>query len=127
MRIINPDIIPSGNDTIDRYPLCASGALKILCTTPRVWAEIYKAFEDFRKLIKGPAPRKVREQAPRTKSKGLAKKEGQTAYEPTNAIRCNDAEHRRWVRVKEWFNELTETENSHRENEKGHIIELLQS
>jgi hypothetical protein len=56
-------------------------------------------------LIKGPAPRKVLEQAPRTKSKGGVKNECQTAYEPTNAIRCNDAEHRRWIRVKEWFNE----------------------
>ena len=117
----------SGNDTIDRYPLCASGAVKILCITPKVWGEIYKAFESFRRLIKGPAPRKVLEQAPRTRSKGVSKKQGQAAYEPTNAIRCNDADHRRWVRVKEWFNELQETENNHRENEKGHIIELLRS
>lgn len=116
-----------GNDTIDRYPLCASGAVKILCITPRVWGEIYQAFEAFRRLVKGPAPRKVLEQAPRTQAKGVAKNECQTAYEPTNAIRCNDADHRRWVRVKEWFSELTETENNHRENEKGHIIELLKS
>jgi len=116
-----------GNDTIDRYPLCASGAEKILCITPKVWGEIYQNFEAFQRLIKGPAPRKVLEQAPRTKSKNVAKNECQTAYEPTNAIRCNDADHRRWVRVKEWFSDLTETENNHRENEKGHIIELLQS
>ena len=96
-----------------------------MCVTPKVWGEIYKAFEAFRRLIKGPAPRKVLEQAPRTKSKGVAKNDYQAAYEPTNAIRCNDADWRRWARVKEWFNELTETENNHRENEKGHIIELL--
>ena len=98
-----------------------------MCITPKVWGEIYQNFEAFRKLIKGPAPRKVLEQAPCDKVKGIAKNECQTTYEPTNAIRCNDAEHRRWVRVKEWFNELTETENNHWENEKGHIIELLQS
>ena len=96
-----------------------------MCITPKVWGEIYQAFEAFRKLTKVPAPRKVLEQATRTKSKGLAKNECQTAYEPTNAIHCNDADHRRWVRVKEWFNDLTEIENNHRENEKGHIIELL--
>ena len=78
-------------------------------------------------MIKGPAPRKVLEQASRTKSKSVTKDGCQTAYDPTNAIRCNDAEHRRWVRVKEWFNEFAETENNHRENEKGHIIELLKS
>ena len=94
-----------GTDTIDRYPLCASGAVKILCITPKVWGEIYQNFEAFRKLIKGPAPRKVLEQASRTKAKGVAKNEYQAAYEPTNAIRCNDADRRRWARVKEWFNE----------------------
>jgi len=76
-----------------------------LCITSKVWREIYQNFEAFRKLIKGPAPRKVLEQAPRTKAKGVAKNEYQAAYEPTNAIRCNDAKGRRWIRVKEWFNE----------------------
>lgn len=116
----------SGNDTIDRYPLCSSGAVKILCITPKVWGEIYQAFEAFQRLTKAPAFRKVLEQATRTKSKSVAKNK-YPDYEPTNAIRCNDADHRRWVRVKEWFNDLTETENNHRENEKGHIIELLRS
>ena len=118
-----------GNDTIDRYPLCASGAVKILCITPSVWSEIHQNFEAFRRLIKGPAPRKVLEQAPRTKAKGVAKNECQAAYEPTNAIRCNDAEHRRWVRVKEWFNEYPSetTGKINGSNEKGHIIELLRS
>ena len=100
--------------------------MKILCITPKVWGEIHKAFEGFRRLTKGPAPRKVLEQLPCTNVKNVAKN-GCQDYEPTNAIRCNDADHRRWVRVKEWFNELTETENNHRENGKGHIIELLRS
>ena len=76
-----------------------------MCITPKVWGEIYQNIEAFRKLIKGPAPRKVLEQASRTKAKGVAKNEYQAAYEPTNAIRCNDADRRRWARVKEWFNE----------------------
>ena len=101
----NYKISGNGTDTIDRYPLCASEAVKILCITPKVWGEIYQNFEAFRRLFKQPAPREVLEQAPRTKSKGGAKNECQTAYEPTNAIRCNDAQHRRWIRVKEWFNE----------------------
>lgn len=120
-----------GNDTIDRYPLCVSGAVKILCVTPGVWSEIHKAFESFRKLIKGPAPRKVLEQATRTKAKGVSKNEYQQAYEPTHAISCNDADWRRWTRVKEWFNEYpsdtTATWKTNWSNEKGHIIELLRS
>jgi hypothetical protein len=76
-----------------------------LCITSKVWGEIYQAFEAFRRLVKGPAPRKVLEQASRTKAKDVAKNEYQAAYEPTNAIRCNDADRRRWTRVKEWFSE----------------------
>lgn len=71
--------------------------------------------------------RKVPAQEIRPKPKAVAKNECQTAYEPTNAIRCNDADHRRWVRVKEWFDDYAATENSHLEKEKGHIIELLRS
>jgi hypothetical protein len=58
-------------------------------------------------LIKGPAPRKVLAQYIRPKLKDVAKNEYPTAYEPTNAICCNDADHRRWIRVKEWFNEYS--------------------
>ena len=119
----------NGNDTIDRYPLCASGVVKILCVTPKVWGEIDKAFEAFRRLFKGPVPRKVLEQAPRTQAKGVAKNECQTDYEPTNAIRCNDADWRRWARVKAWFNEYPSetTGKTNGSYEKGHIIELLRS
>ena len=117
----------TGNDTIDRYPLCESGAVKILCITPKVWGEIYKTFAAFRRLFKEPTPRKVLAQDSRPKSKATAKNECQMAYEPTNAIRCNNADHRRWVRVKEWFNDHPTTENTNAEKEKGHIIELLRS
>jgi len=116
-----------GNDTIDRYPLCASGALKILCITPSVWSEIDKTFAAFRRWVKEPPPRKVLAQDIRPQAKAIAKNECQTAYEPTLAIRCNDAEHRRWVRVKEWFNDYAATDNYHPEKENGHIIELLRS
>jgi len=95
--------------------------------TPKVWGEIYKAFESFRRLIKGPAPRKVLAQASRTKAKSISENECHAAYEPTNAIRCNDAEHRRWIRVREWYNDYVATENINPEKEKGHIIELLRS
>ena len=118
-------LVETGTDTIDRYPLCASGAVKILCITAKVWGEIYQNFEAFRKLIKGPAPRKVLEQAPRIKTKGVAKNEYQTAYEPTNAIRCNDADRRRWVRVKEWFSEYPSDNDTTRktlENRNGDRI-----
>ena len=92
-----------------------------------VLGEIYKAFESFRRFIKGPSPRKVLEPSPQTKTKGVAKNEYQADYEPTNAIACNDADWRRWVRVKEWFNDHPTTENTGAEKEKGHIIELLKS
>ena len=98
-----------------------------MCITPKVWGEIYQAFEAFRRLTKVPAPRKVLAQDSRPKSKAIAQNDRQTAYEPTNAIRCNDAEHRRWIRVKEWFDDYAATENSNLEKEKGHIIELLRS
>jgi len=48
-------------------------------------------------------------------------------YEPTRAIACNDADWRRWVRVKEWFNDYLLTEKFNLENKRGHIIELLKS
>jgi hypothetical protein len=80
-------------------------------------------------LFKQPAPRKVLAQENHPKSKAVAQNECQMAYEPTNAIRCNDADHRRWARVKEWFNEYpsdtTTTGKTNRSNEKGHILELL--
>jgi len=99
-----------------------------LCVTPRVWGEIHKAFEAFRVLFKESATRK-------TSGKYLCAQTAykpkdarcQAAYEPTNAIRCNDADWRRWVRVKEWFSDYRAAENINFEKEKGHIIELLKS
>lgn len=117
-----------GNSTIDRYPLCECGVLKILCITPSIWSEIYKTFDSFRRLFKQPALRKGREKALSPEPTKKPKKAVfQAAYEPTKAISCNDAVHRRWVRVKEWFNDHPTAENFGSENEKGHIIELLKS
>jgi hypothetical protein len=99
-----------------------------LCITPAVGSEIYKAFESFRRLFKQPAPRKEQAKSLRPKpALKLKRAVFQAAYEPTKAISCNDAEHRRWVRVKEWFNDHPAHENINLENEKGHIIELLKS
>jgi len=80
--------------------------VRILCFTSKVWSEIYKTFEAFRRLFKGPILRK----APAGNLRIKPKKETenvycQIAYEPTRAISLNDADWRRWVRVKEWFNE----------------------
>jgi hypothetical protein len=98
-----------------------------LCITPAIGSEIYKAFEAFRELFRTPAPRKVREQAPRPEPAKKPENVHQTAYEPTKAIACNDADHRRWVRVKEWYNDYAAAEDITSEKEKGHIIELLKS
>ena len=93
-----------GNDTIDRYPLCESGVLKILCITVPVWREICKAFEAFQRLINKSAIRKPRRQSLRLEPVIKPKINlCQAAYEPTCAIVLNDAGWRRWVRVKEWF------------------------
>jgi hypothetical protein len=51
----------------------------------------------------------------------------QAAYEPSKAIACNDADWRRWARVKEWFNDYPLAENINFEKEGGHIIDLLKS
>ncbi len=113
-----------GNDTIDRYPLCGSGVSKILCITPAIESEIYKTFELFQRLFKQPALRRAKANKPTRKPKKIP---FQTVYEPTNAIACNDADWRRWTRVKEWFNDYPLPENFNPEKEKGHIIELLRS
>jgi hypothetical protein len=95
-----------GNDTIDRYPLGSIGAVRILCLTSKVWSQIYKTFEGFRRLFKEPLLRKTSAQNLRLKPKRISKNDPcPIAYEPTRALSLNDADWRRWVRVKEWFNE----------------------
>jgi hypothetical protein len=98
-----------------------------LCITPAIGSEIYKSFESFRKLFREPVSRKIREQAPRPEPWKKPKNVSQIAYEPTRAIACNDANHRRWIRVREWHNDYAAAENIISEKEKGHIIELLKS
>ena len=108
-------------------PPCTSGVLKILCITPAIGSEIYKAFESFRRLFKQPKPRKKHIKVLRPKlALKLKRTVFQAAYEPTKAISCNDAEYRRWVRVREWFDDLVDEEKPLK-NKEGHTIELLKS
>jgi hypothetical protein len=104
--LANEKATPFGNDTIDPYPLIPGEVTKILCITSKTYAEISQAYRAFRSFIKRPAPRKAAEPGyqPKPKSTVLAANH-QRDYEPTNAIYCNDSDWRRWVRVKEWFNE----------------------
>ena len=95
-----------GNDTIDPYPLMPWEAKKILCITPKVFALISRAFKTFRRSIKTPYSRKVVNHACNPGVKKLMLQTcSQRAYEPTDAIQCNICDYRRWVRVKEWFND----------------------
>ena len=104
------------------------GVLKILCITTTVWSEIHKAFASFQRFFKRHPLRKAGAKDFRTGTKRASKNVlccG--AYEPSNAIACNDADWRRWVRVKEWFNDHLWAENINLEKGGGHIIELLKS
>jgi hypothetical protein len=95
-----------GNDTIDPYPLIPGEAAKILCITPETFARISQAYRAFRNFIKRPDSRKVVEPKCQSKPKDtVLTVNHQRDYEPTNAIYVNECDYRRWVRVKEWFDE----------------------
>jgi len=96
----------SGNDTIDPSPLIPGEATKILCITLKTYAEISQAYKAFRDFIKRPAAGKVVEfKRPAQPKSRVEEINSQGDYDPTNAIYCNNSDWRRWVRVKEWFNE----------------------
>src|SRR3989338_2219520 len=96
----------SGNDTIDPSPLIPGEATKILCITLKTYAEISQAYKAFRDFIKRPAAGKVVEfKRPAQPKSRVEEITSQGDYDPTNAIYCNNSDWRRWVRVKEWFNE----------------------
>ncbi len=102
-------MIAGGNDTIDPYPLIPWEAMKILCITPEAFALISKAFKIFRDSIKTLHSRKVLKHIRNPVPKKLMPRTiPQRAYEPTDAIQCNICDYRRWVRVKEWFNEFNQ-------------------
>ena len=83
-------------------------AAKILCITLKVFTEISQAYKTFRDFIKKPAPRKVAKPKRLLEPKlVLLKTKYQRDYEPSNAIQVNECNFRRWVRVKEWFNEYS--------------------
>ena len=92
-----------GNDTIDPYPLIPVEAGKILCITLKTYAEIKQTYKTFRNSIKSKVQRIIVE--PPRPSEAPLEVGFQRDYEPTKAISCNDSDWRRWVRVKEWFNE----------------------
>ena len=81
-------------------------AEKILCITLKTFTEISQAFKNFRGFIKIPAPKKIAQPKFPPKPKAtLLEVKHQRDYEPSNAIQVNECNFRRWVRVKEWFNE----------------------
>jgi hypothetical protein len=93
-----------GNDTIDPYPLIPVEAKKILCITQETFLNICQAYQAFRESIK-----------PVILSKPVVKTIAATTYQtltyehtrdyaPSNAIRVNECDFRRWCRVSEWFN-----------------------
>ena len=102
-----------GNDTIDPYPLIPRGAAKILCTTPKTYAEICRAYKTIRAFCRSLSGRPAKRsfnlgQIKKDFSKKLpsdAEKTHLSDYEASNAISVNECDWRRWVRVKEWFNE----------------------
>jgi hypothetical protein len=81
--------------------------MKILCITPEAFALIRRALETFRDSIKKPCSRKVikRIRSNPAPKKRMPETYSQSAYEPTDAIQFNVCDYRRWVRVKEWFND----------------------
>ena len=102
----------NGNDTIDCYPLIATGAKKILCITDETYTAISLAYKTFRAFIKRPAPKNIIKAAKNLRpEKIILQRERQPAYEPSNAIHTNTCDYRRWCRVTEWFNQFKETQN----------------
>ena len=98
----------SGNDTIDPYPLIPRETAKILCITLKTFTEISQSFNAFRKFIKPAVPQKcIEPKYPSEPKNNILEVNYQSDYEPTNAIYVNECNFRRWVRVKEWFNQFS--------------------
>ncbi len=71
-------------------------------------AEISRDYKAFRDFIKRPCAGKVDEfKRPAQAKSNVEEINDERDYEPTNAIYCNNSDWRRWVRVKEWFNEYS--------------------
>ena len=112
-----------GNDTIDCYPLGEGGIRKILVVSEQKFQELEKEFQSFFQGVRGrlaarsSLPGANREGNCRLKppAETFAPKFAATEnpghfrdYEPSNAIYLNTCEWRRWVRVKEWFNQYAQ-------------------
>ena len=118
--------VPSGNDTIDPYPLIPRGAAKILCITPKTYAEICRAYKSLRAFCRGLSGRPAKRsldlgQIKKDFSKKLpsnAEKTQFSDYEASNAISVNECDYRRWCRVSEWFKEFGQDSDA---NMKGYL------
>ena len=109
-----------GNDTIDCYPLGTGEIKKILAVSEQKFKKIQKEFQSFLKGVRG---RFDARSSPLEANKGEFLKPQRPSeaiiercvvqdmskrfrnYAPTNAIYCNTSDYRRWVRVKEWFDQ----------------------
>ncbi len=115
-----------GNDTIDCYPSLERGIKKILVVNEQKFQEIQKEFKAFFKGVRGQSGQRslnlgaARGQnlKPKLLSQGFTPKlipespGRHQNYEPTNAIYCNTSDWRRWIRVREWFSQYAQAEES---------------
>jgi hypothetical protein len=99
----------NGNDTIDPYPLIPGEARKILIVKKNIFEELRSRYDSFcRSFAKGTAPKIKPAQKASPKPKRLQDEQRRcSVYEPSNTAHINDYNWRRWVRVKEWFNEFS--------------------
>jgi hypothetical protein len=95
-----------GNDTIDPYPLFPREARKILIVKNNIFKELAKRYQVFCRNTIG-HPVKTPTKSARVKIEPLKSKARHwSAYEPSGKEYINDYNWRRWVRVKEWFQEF---------------------
>ena len=109
-----------GNDTIDCYPLGRGEIKEILVVSEQKFKKIQKEFRSFLKgvqvrfdarssLLGANKEEIFRPQRPSKAITPEFSSENRTrrfrSYEPTNAIYCNISDYRRWMRVKEWFDQ----------------------
>jgi len=90
------------------------GPAKILCITPKTYAEICRAYKTILAFCRGLSGRPAK----RSFNLGQIKKDFSEKnqpdnennrfpdYEPSNAIYTNECDYRRWCRVNEWFTEF---------------------
>ena len=120
----NEDSTYGGNDTIDCYPSLERGIKKILVVSEEIFKKLQKDFRLFFKGIRGQSGQrsfkleaaKGQNVQPKTPEQVFISKFAPREhaahfqdYEPTNAIYCNTSSWRRWIRVREWFDQYAQT------------------